>query len=261
MDFFINEILENDEVKKLLLSNPQTVLKGREIAEQMLQTKQFVPAKAGLLPVAVFAHLADFALEVNTKRGIDKEITVATLKDVNVWLDNYKAQHGQAGLKESTWLMHHYTGDLFRLGRLQFRLEKCLDGVPSGEVAIETHIPQGEPLQVEDCLASFDLAREFFKEKFPESKPQYFMCDSWLLNPNLEKVLDENSNIVKFMRLWNKMPFPADDSAQAIERVFGFGTKKEQLPDAPEKTLLQKRMKEYLLSGGEMNMCAGYIKI
>ena len=87
------------------------------------------------------------------------------------------------------------------------------------------------------------------------------MCDSWLLNPNLELILKSESNVVKFMKLWTPVPFVSDNSSQAIERVFGFGFKRENLKNAPENTSLQKALKEYLLNGGTMDLTLGYRKI
>ncbi len=259
MDFFINEILENDQIKDILLRDRDSQKKAKAVAEKMMQGELPDPEK-GLFQIFILAYMADYALEVNNKRGISREITVKTLKDINVWLENYKTQYNELGLGEFCWLKYHYTGDLFHIGRLQYRLEKPLEGI-GGDIAIETHIPQGEPLTEEDCLKSFKMAAEFFKKHFPQSKPEYFMCDSWLLNPNLEKILKPTSNIVKFMRLWTPIPFVSDHSAQAIERVFGFGFKKENIENAPESTSLQKSLKAYLISGGSMDLTAGYRKI
>lgn len=256
MPFFINDILEDEAVRAVLRNNPALEEEGRDIARRIINGEDITPPM-GLLPLFVLARLADYTLEKNTARGIPRDITVATLKDVNVWLLNYDAQYGGIGLAEFPWLIHHYTGDLFRLGRLQFRLEKPLAGVPA-ELAIETHIPQGEPLDTEACLASFRQAADFFARYFPEHTPTCFMCDSWLLCPDLPHVAAEDSNIVRFMRLWTPVPFPADNSAQAIERIFGFGFPAERLADAPEQTGLQKRVKRYLLGGGTLNMAAGY---
>ena len=108
-------------------------------------------------------------------------------------------------------------------------------------------------------MLSFEMAEKFFETYCPEYKADYFVCHSWLLNPGMADILNENSNIVRFMRLWNKYDIPTDDSAQAIERVFGFGFKQEELEFAPEETTLQKALKEYLLSGKTLNITAGYI--
>ena len=258
MEFFINEILEDDKIRELVKVNDCAL--AQKIAEQV-KAGEDVAVEAGAMQLCVLAHLADYALEKNLQRGISREITIKTLKDVNVWIENYRTEHGKDGLKEFCWLKYHYTGDLFHLGRLQYRIEKSLDGVPEGEYAIETHIPQGAPLDTEECLRSFDMAKEFFAKYFGEWEPKYFMCDSWLLNPNLALVLDEDSNVVKFMRLWTPIPFVDDESRQAIERVFGFGTTMADIKNAPERTGLQRRLKKYLLEGGQMRLTAGYRRI
>lgn len=261
MDFFLNEILENDEIKEILSKEKELELQGKAIAEKIIKTGKAPEIKAGILPIFVLGFLSDYALSKNLERGIDKNITVETLKDINVWLDNYKKQNGIPGLGEFHWLINHYTADLFRLGRLQFRIEKSIEGIPFGEQAIETHIPQGEPLDTNACLESFNLAKNFFRNHFSEYSVSYFMCDSWLLNPNLSKILSEDSNIVQFMKLWTPIPFPSDNSSQAIERVFGFGKTINDIKSFPENTNLQKRFKKYLLNGGTLDITAGYRKI
>ncbi len=261
MEFFLNEILEDQELKRILSEETARRSQGESIAKGIIETGTVPEMKAGILPVFVLAYLSEYALAKNLERGITEEITIATLKDINVWLDNYRSQHGVAGLGEFHWLIHHYTADLFRLGRLQFRIEKSLCGVPLGEYSIETHIPQGEPLDIDRCLKSFTLAKHFFKAHFPEYAPTYFTCDSWLLNPNLAKVLSEDSNIVRFMKLWTRIPFENDASAQAIERIFGFGYTIDDISVFPENTRLQKRVKEFLLNGGTLDITAGYRKI
>jgi len=260
MEFFINEIIEDSEIKKLLLSNREMREKAKAVVED-IKTGNIPVLEKGIFPLFVLGFLADYALSINNDRGIPKNITIDTLKDVNIWIANYKNQYNVLGLGEFNWLRNHYMGTLFRLGRLQFKLAKSLPGVPSGEYAIETHIPQGEPLNIEDCLLSFEKAKKFFKKFYPDKKPQYFMCDSWLLNPNLEKVLTRDSNIVKFMKLWTQFPFKSDGSNQAIKRVFGFEFDKTNLMDAPENTKLQKSLKEFLLGGGSMDITAGWRKI
>lgn len=259
MEFFINEILENEEIKAILKDYNRKE-EAKEIAHKVMNGEK-VKVENGIFPICVLAYLAPFALSKNEAKGISKEITVKTLKDVNVWIDNYFIKNNELGLGEFSWLIYHYTGDLFHLGRLQFRLEKSLHGIPECEYAIETHIPQGEALTEEKCLQAFVEAKEFFKKYFPETQVKYFMCDSWLLNPNLAKILKAESNVVKFMKLWTPIPFVSDNSSQAIQRAFGFHYNWDNLKDAPESTSLQKALKEFLLQGGTMDITLGYRKI
>ena len=261
MHFFVDEILENEEIKACLSDHDPLAAKGREIAQEMARTGVRAKLEPGMLPIYVLAYLADDVLKKNSARGIPRQITVDTLKDVNVWLGNYSLQYGKPGLAEFAWLSNHYLGKLFCLGRLQFIAVNAPADVPAGQFALETHIPQGKPLALDACMASFAQAKDFFAKYFPEKPAEYFICHSWLLCPNLAKVLNKESNIVRFMQLWDQYPCKPDQSAQAMQRVFGFGFQAAELPNAPETTSLQKQMKAYLLGGGDLSACAGYRKI
>lgn len=261
MKFFVEEILEDERVKQELYRHPKLSERGRTIAEYIMATHEYPNVQSGLLPIFILGHLADYALNTNLEHGISKEITVSTLKDINIWLDNYEKQYGVIGLGEFHWLILHYTSRLFRLGRLQFQLTLADYHIPSGDFVIETHIPQGEPLDFEECRLSFLMAATFYQETFPEYKADYFMCHSWLLNPYLGEILDESTNIVRFMRLWSLYDTPSDNSAQAIERVFGFGFQWGEIMRAPENTGLQRALKKHLLSGKSLDAMAGYMCI
>lgn len=258
VDFFINEILEDDEIKHRLLTEKQYTLPAQEIADEIKQGK-LPPIEPGILPVFVCAYLAPFALKKNSERGIPREITVNTLKDINIWIENCRISDKIQGLKGLGWLKLHYTGELFRIGRLQFVLATSTDITQTAQTVIDTHIPQGEPLKKEDCLASFAAAETFFAAYFPKEKPQCFTCCSWLLNPNLAQILPSNSNIVEFMRLWTPVCTTQDGkSSQAIERVFGNGFTIDNLDDVPQNSTLQRALKKYLLSGGVLDATKGY---
>ena len=259
MNRFLDEILENDKVRQLI-NEAICHKEAQEWAEKVINGCKENPEDS-MLQILTLAYMTDYAFKKNAERGIPEEITVKTLKDVNVWFDNYESQFKKTGLKEFCWLRYHYTADLFHIGRLQFRLEKSLEGIPSGEYAIETHIPQGQPLRYDECLESFKEATAFFDKYFPEIKADYFMCDSWLLSPELQNILNPETNIAKFNSLWTVIPFVKDNSAQAIERVFGFGFKRAELENAPEETSLQRAVKAHLISGKELDLAAGYIKI
>ena len=257
MEFFLNEILENEEIMAAFMEQRDLYPQAAEIAADILKNGARPELAPGMLPLYVLAHLAAPALKANEKMGIPREITVATLKDINIWIENHRILTGEKGVMEFSWLRYLYQNEIFRLGRLQFRLVKALPGAP-GEYAIETHIPQGEPLKREACLESFALAKDFFARYFPQYAPECFTCHSWLLSPEFAKILDEKSNIVQFMRLWTQIPCAPDDSNQAIKRAFGLNFSREQLPEAPENTQLQRALKRHLLSGGSLHAAAGY---
>ncbi len=262
MKFFIDEILENEELKAILLDerNAELDARGREIAQQIISSGEGVHVEPGLLQVFAVAHMADHALKVNTRRGIPRDITVATLKDVNNWVKNHMVETGTLGISRLGWLTGHNLGHLLKVGRLQFVYEKASPDFIEKCHVLATHIPQGEPLDFDACLDSFKQAAELFSRLFPEDPPKYFVCSSWLLSPDLPKVVDEGSNICRFMRLWTQTPCEGDGGAQAKERVFGFGFD-GNIENAPENTSLQRKLKALILSGDNVRSSRGYIKI
>ena len=88
-----------------------------------------------------------------------------------------------------------------------------------GDPVLNLHIPENGPLVAEDCLLSLNQAVEFFDKYLPEYRWKSFACTSWLLDPQLEDVLSESSNIRKFRQLGQLLPAPGQ--ADTIFRCFG----------------------------------------
>lgn len=259
LEIFINEVLAKQEDRDWLLSDPKTLEEGRKIAEKVKTGELLITdMQAGLLPLAIVAHLTDFVLAKNGALGIPREQTIETLRDVNVWLDGYYEQEGVRAFCEYCWLRRHFTGDLFTVGRLQFCLEENYGMAPEGRTVIDTHISRGGKLTPEECEKSFAMAEEFFDKYFPGNGAKYFHCHSWLLSKDLEAVCDENSNVLSFSRMWNHYPCEPDRSAQTVRNVFGINYVRDDIADFPEKTSLQRKIKEYMLAGNDINIGSGY---
>ena len=189
--------------------------------------------------------------------GIDEKIYYDTLSDIKIWCtDN--------GIKNYGWLKNHLSFELFRLGRLQFQLFECkskallYNKLPFsyGEKLVYIHIPEGEKLSKEECIKSIKEADIFFKTYFPNHKYKYYFCESWLLYEGNRDFMDENSNIVKFMSLFN-IAYSVKIDKQAIERIF----RKRRFfkKNYPENTSLQKRAKNYISNGNSLGVGVGYI--
>ena len=74
---------------------------------------------AGMLPfLALLTGLPSLRAGWD-RRGIPEEVRIETLSDIRLWATVYRANHGTWGLADLGWLMHHFDGTLFRLGRLQ----------------------------------------------------------------------------------------------------------------------------------------------
>ena len=115
-----------------------------------------------------------------------------------------------------------------------------------GEPILHLHIPAGAPLRKEDCQASLQRAWTFFPKYFPEFKFKAVCCTSWLFNPTLREYLPE-SNIAAFQTLFHLHPIPEANGWQTLERVFG--DPDIEISQAPQKTTLQRIVKDHLMRG------------
>jgi hypothetical protein len=55
-------------------------------------------------------------------RSIPEDVTIATLRDLGLWMCDYRRQTGVWGFDHLRWMWRHLCGRLVRLGRLQFEI-------------------------------------------------------------------------------------------------------------------------------------------
>lgn len=186
------------------------------------------------------------------------------MKDITIWCEDYLAKHHAPGFREWPWVAHSLRLNVIRIGRLQFQPSKLAEDVmlngesfPAGTRILEIHIPAGEPLTLEDVLDSIKQAPSFFKTYFG-IEYSLFHCHSWLLSPDLNKLLPGHSRIIQFQKLF--AVYKTDNNMrQAEERVFGFCS--DDPIEYPENTSLQRTLKQYLLAGHTVPMGAGIRKV
>ena len=217
--------------------------------------------ESDIIRLAVILKCAVKVKEKYQKAGVSDKIYYDTMSDIKIWCEN----NGNKGIKEYGWLKNHVSFELFRLGRLQFQLYECKNRTlfynklpfSYGEKLVYVHIPQGEKLLKENCLASFTQAKDFFNKYFPDYKYKYYFCESWLLYEGNRDFMDESSNIISFMSLFD-IRYSIKYPQQALERIFG---KKYFFKSSyPENTKLQKSAKAYMLRGGRLGVGVGVRK-
>lgn len=207
-----------------------------------------------------YIKLAADTYEEYRKEKIADIVYDQTFYDITLWCKECFRKYRVYGLEEVGWLGLSVKRKLFRLGRLQFepitaeeRLEGQKETVQKGEEVLNVHIPAGEPLDYEKCMESFRLAEEFFGGRY-----QTYVCDSWVLSWHLKEVLPEESNIIRFQNLFEvtKVYYAYP---QAEQRIF-----EDVLEDKsayPEETTLQRKAKEYILSGKDLGIGVGFMKM
>ncbi|MDQ0091349.1 hypothetical protein J2T12_004786 [Paenibacillus anaericanus] len=203
----------------------------------------------------LYVRFAVDAYEEYAIRGINDQIYFDTFSDIELWCSTCRRDFGEYGIQEYEWLQEHIQLRLFRLGRLQFQpiafdreLEVEGHKIYKNQIVLGVHIPSGEPLESQEVEESFESARRFFRGFTP-----IFICNSWMLFPNLSEVLQPSSNIMKFQKKF--FIYQVDHEArQAEERIFNKVI--SDPAEYEEQSSLQRNAKSYLMAGNKLG--SGY---
>lgn len=115
-----------------------------------------------------------------------------------------------------------------------------------GDPVIHIHVPSFEPFTPEYMEQSYQDGIAMLKKVWKDFPATAIVGVSWILNPRLGELLRPDSNLLYFQRKYT--PFPeAGNTESALELVF-FDIP-EDLHDLPEKTSLQRKLKEMYLKG------------
>ena len=157
----------------------------------------------------------------------------------------------------------HLDMRIFKLGRLQFKPDKCHYDIPEkglkkGDNIMEVHIPEGESLDTEACIKSIEYAKEFFAKYFPEFKYEHFTCHSWLMDKVLEEMLPKESKIIQFQNMFD-VYHPEEDDA-ILRYVFKWNTTRYTVKNAVAESSFAKKVKEYVRKDRKFYVSYGVLK-
>ncbi len=231
-------------------------------------------AVAAYLPVVALAAAVPSTVAFHESLRVSRDVTAATLADVGRMLARNRVWEGQPGLGDELagWLTRHTHAALFQLGRLQVErvtitavtalpMRQAGLACATGDLVLNLHIPQaGGPLTPAAVDASLASARTFFSKRFPEERYAAFVCHSWLLDPQLEAYLPQDSNLVAFLRRFRPAPEQPDDGDLSV-RKFVFGDTTSPLRALPQRTSLQKAVVRHLGAGGHWHVRSGWLPL
>ncbi|MGE4454271.1 MAG: acyltransferase domain-containing protein [Sphaerochaeta sp.] len=154
---------------------------------------------------------------------------------------------------------NHITGHLVdpRQGTIekqttQLPLEHLRLLVETQSQVLHLHIPSGSPLSPSSVEESLTLAKTYYPSI------QSIACSSWLLDPALEFVTSQESNIRDFMHRFKKFPV-VHEIPQIYERVFGFGFTEADALSFKATTSLQKTVQQAAKKGLQFHTTGGYL--
>ena len=122
---------------------------------------------------------------------------------------------------------------------------------------LSIHIPRGTRLDSDFVKAEFDFGYKLAKERFSDYQIDVIYCGTWLLSTALDAMLDGNSKILGFSKLFERFPLLCPNNSFF---TFVFGKYTDDIASLPEDTSLQRKIKNLYLDGGYMHPCAGIYK-
>ncbi len=198
-----------------------------------------------------------------SKKGFTNELWEDTVAEIKRKAFECYKSYGIWGVGLGVWFRGMFEMRWFSFERLNFEIfdspyDYCKNGIEikKGDNVISVHIPSGSPLIYDECLKGYNAAAKFFKEKFKMS-PVVFYCNSWLVFPDNKKVLNENSNILKFAADYDIIDLEFSKEGCDFSRIFGCGYSGD-LGELPTNTSLQKNVVEFLKSGGRLGNGKGF---
>lgn len=207
------------------------------------------------LHMLLFLFLLDEAERKYREAGLSMEIYHDTFDDLRCKDAECLAVYGVHGSFVAHWFPRFFKLTCFGLGRLEFEVEKykCDEYLRPGAPVVNVHIPSKGPLLESDCAASYEKAKEFFRDEVPMAGGRMpFVTDSWLLSP-VNRKLGAKSNIVRFASKYEVLKTFSDPANGDGWRVFSVPFPTDDYTSLPEDTALRKLWKEHFLSGGTMD--------
>ena len=202
-----------------------------------------------MLPLLALLATAPAVAAFHASRGVPADVSAATLADLGQQTRVHRLVHGGFGLGTHAWEAGYvWSGALYRLGRLQFDLERqaTVDGTGE-EWVLSTHIPRGERLVPEEVDASLAAALPFFAEHFGEHPAADVHCRSWMLDARIPDLLP-GSNLAWFQQRWRTYGMPGLGDEDALFFAFARPPTTD-LQAVPAETSLQRAIASVWRSG------------
>ncbi|MBQ4307814.1 MAG: DUF5596 domain-containing protein [Lachnospiraceae bacterium] len=225
------------------------------------------------------AHLlaADYSRHHGAWSEFPETIYADTMGCFSRFVREHKVSYGEYGFDRAFWTTRQLSCILWRFGCLEYEivdritdtqlpeeLRLGLKDVPEGGTKeIHLHIASDSLLTEENIRTSVADARAYVSSHHPECSDYIWMCCSWLLSPELGKLLPEGSHIRTFQSFFDPVAFDPEPGAWYgwCFKIRDKDGNKLPLEALPETTSLQRAMKAHLLSGGKIGEGTGLLKI
>ena len=189
------------------------------------------------------------------KYGIDNNQIKKHKKRVKECFESDLINRNLNGIRVSQmlWAIYFIRMRIIEVGRLQYEYY----GQENGNNIIKIHIPKGNKLDILEVIKSLKISKNKLNEVFKINNLIY-KCDSWLLSNQVFGLLDKDSNIYKFYRLFN-----VKDGKDCIKDILNFVYGVDICNDYSllrDDTKLQKKIKVALLNNTKFKLGVGVLE-
>jgi hypothetical protein len=122
---------------------------------------------------------------------------------------------------------------------------------------MSVHIARGADVSPENFEQQCRCALDIAARRFSDHRAKAIFCASWLLSWELYDLLDKDSRVIKFGEQFSRFPHMSPNHSFFM---FIFGRDSDDISSLPEKTSLQRKIKEYYMRGGFMHVAGGIYK-
>lgn len=187
------------------------------------------------------------------RMGIPEKIYLDTMKCFPRFLEECKEKNGRLFFDRGWWTYRQISMQLFRIGALEYEF-KTYQGFP----VIALHIPSDADLSFQAVDHSLSEAGRFFRAFYPDYHYELYTCDSWLLAPALRPFLASGSHILAFQNRFQILHVETEN-LEYLEWLFQV-PKDTPIGHLPERTCLQRQVKEAMQKGAKIGSAFGIMK-
>ena len=253
-----NEVLKNKVEElfyKLYDKNKEglsKLWKMKKVSELFGDCNLFITSVMILLGYDIHRkNMSKYNLSDEQKSIHIKRVKCALLDDI------YKRGYESVRISQMLWASYFINLRIIEVGGFQYELVLENPITKEKEECIKMHVPKGASLKEEDVRSSIRKSTYEIERYFNVKDINYYI-ESWLLSPEVLALLDDNSNILKFSKL-----FSIKSMGECTRDILDFVFNDVYIKDYNLlvcKTSLQVKLKSLLINKKEIHIGIGKLK-
>ena len=188
----------------------------------------------------------------------DEQKSIHIKRVKNALLDDiYIRGYESVRISQMLWASYFINLRIIEVGGFQYELVSENPITKEKEECIKMHVPKGASLNEEDVRSSIRKSTYEIERYFNVKNINYYI-ESWLLSPEVLALLDDNSNILKFSKL-----FSIKSMGECTRDILDFVFNDVYIKDYNLlvcKTSLQVKLKSLLINKKEIHIGIGKLK-